>query len=79
MRKTFVTVRWLLVGSACLMSGCALAPTPPPVRTSVFGPGQFASTASPPIPYMNLGRRSSPVQTLNSLPPGAATGVSGAF
>ena len=79
MRKTFITARWLLAGSACLMSGCALPPPPSPVQTSVFGPGKFASTTSPPVPYVNRGRNSAPLQTLNSLPAGAATGISGPF
>jgi hypothetical protein len=76
--KTFILFPWLLAGSACMLSGCVVAPAPPPMQTSVFGSGAFASTASPPVPYVNQGR-TTPLQTLNSLPVGAATGISGPF
>lgn len=78
MRPNFFNSHWLLAGLVCLVSGCASAPTMPPAQTSVFGPGGFVSTASPPLPYVNQGRNA-PLQTLNSLPVGAATGVSGPF
>ncbi len=80
MRKGFIASRRLLLlaGSVCLVFGCAPAPAPPPVRTSAFGPGGFAATTSPPVAYANQGRNT-PLQTLNSLPAGAATGMSGSF